>query len=71
MREIATYLGGAGKYIAAVFEGDDGGVTFYKVNYGSQSDPYSFSKVFMTEEAASNFAAAYISKRDESTLLNE
>ena len=71
MKEIATYIGGAGKYIAAVYEGDDGGVTFYKVNYGTSSNPYSFSKVFMNEEAASNFAAGYISKGDEPTLLKE
>jgi hypothetical protein len=71
MKEIATYMGGAGKYIAAVLEGDDGGVTFYQVNYGTPNNPNTFSKVFMTEEAASNFAAEYISKGDEPTLLNE
>ena len=71
MKEIATYMGGAGKYIAAVYEGDDGGVTFYKVSYGSNPNPYSFSKVFMTEEAANNFAAEYISKGSEPTFLAE
>jgi hypothetical protein len=71
MKEIATYMGGAGKYIAAIYEGNDGGVTFYQVNYGPQSNLHAFSKVFMTEEAASNFAAGYISKGDEPTLLNE
>ena len=69
MKEIATYMGGGGKYIAEVLEGDDGGVTFYQVNYGIPSSQ-TFSKVFMSEEAASNFAAEYISKGSEPTLLN-
>jgi hypothetical protein len=74
MKEIATYMGGGGNYMATVYENDDGGVTCYTVSCARRDlklNAEGFSKVFMNEEAANNFAAEYISKGDKPTLLNE
>jgi hypothetical protein len=74
MKEIATYIGGAGKYLATVYENDDGGVTCYTVSCARRDlklNAEGFSKVFMTEEDANNFAVEYISVGDKPTLLNE
>jgi len=74
MKEIATYMGGAGKYMATVFENDDGGVTCYTVSCARKDlkvNAEGFSKVFMTEEEANTFASEFISQGSEPTFLTE
>jgi hypothetical protein len=67
MRDIATFVGEAGKIMAVIYEGDG----FWKVNYGTAENPASFSKVFMTEAEATAFAAGYTDKGSKPTLLSE
>lgn len=71
MKELATFIGESGNMMATIFEGGDGGVIFYKVNYGSPDNSQSFFKVFMTEDAATNFANQITNKDNKPTLLNE
>jgi ribosomal protein L25 (general stress protein Ctc) len=67
MKDIATFVGEAGKIMAVIYEGEG----FWKVNYGTADAPASFSKVFMTESEATQFAAEYTSKGNKPTLLSE
>ena len=67
MKDIATFIGEAGKIMAVIYEGDG----FWKVNYGTSENPASFSKVFMTESEATSFASDYTSKGSKPTLLSE
>ena len=67
MKDIATFIGEAGKIMAVIYEGDG----FWKVNYGTSENPASFSKVFMTESEATSFASDYTSKGNKPTLLSE
>jgi len=53
--------------MAVIYEGDG----FWKVNYGTADAPASFSKVFMTESEATEFAANYTDKGLKPTLLSE
>jgi hypothetical protein len=41
------------------------------VNYGTPQQPYSFSKVFMDELEATNFATEYTNRGNKPTLLTE
>jgi len=67
MKDIATFVGEAGKIMAVIYEGEG----FWKVNYGTSDAPASFSKVFMTESEATEFAAEYTNKGSKPTLLSE
>ena len=67
MKDIATFVGEAGKVMAVIYEGDG----FWKVNYGTSDNTSSFSKVFMTEDEATNFASEYTNKGLKPTLLSE
>ena len=67
MKDIATFVGEAGKVMAVIYKGDG----FWKVNYGTADAPASFSKVFMTESEATEFAANYTDKGLKPTLLSE
>ena len=67
MKDIATFIGEAGKIMAVIYEGDG----FWKVNYGTSENPASFSKVFMTESEATSFATEYTNKGNKPTLLSE
>jgi ribosomal protein L25 (general stress protein Ctc) len=67
MKDIATFIGDAGKIMAVIYEGDG----FWKVNYGTSDNPASFSKVFMTESEATAFASGYTDKGSKPTLLSE
>jgi hypothetical protein len=67
MKDIATFIGDAGKIMAVIYEGPG----FWKVNYGTSDNPASFSKVFMTEEEATSFANDYTSKGSKPTFLSE
>jgi hypothetical protein len=67
MKDIATFVGEAGKIMAIIYEGDG----FWKVNYGTSDAPASFSKVFMTENEATAFAAEYTNKGLKPTFLSE
>lgn len=67
MKDIATFVGEAGKIMAVIYEGEG----FWKVNYGTSDAPASFSKVFMTESEATDFANEYTSKNSKPTFLNE
>jgi hypothetical protein len=69
MKDIATFVGGAGKIMAVIYEADD--KSYWKVNYGTSDLPASFSKVFMTEEEATAFASEYTSKGSKPTFLSE
>jgi len=74
MKELSTFVGGAGKYMATVFENDDGGVTCYTVSCveaNGKINSKAFSRVFMTEESATNFAAEFTHKGNTPSLLNE
>jgi hypothetical protein len=74
MKEIATYMGGSGNYVATIYEVDNGGATCYTVSCARRDlkiNPSSFSKVFMTEEDASNFASEFISSGNKPTFLTE
>jgi hypothetical protein len=70
MKDIATFVGSSGKSVAVIYEGDDGGVKFYHVNYGAPDSIKGF-KVFMTEEDATNFASKYTDTGSKPTLLSE
>jgi len=70
MKDIATFVGDAGKSVAIIYEGNDGGVTFYQVNYGLSDSPKSF-KVFMTEAEATQFATKYTDAGNKPTFLSE
>ena len=70
MKDIATFVGESGKSVAIIYEGDDGGVRFYQVNYGTPDSQKAF-KVFMTEEDATNFASKYTDTGNKPTLLSE
>jgi hypothetical protein len=74
MKELTTFIGGAGNYMATVFEMDDGGVTCYTVSCveaNGKINSKAFSKVFMSEESATNFAVEYTHKGNTPSLLNE
>jgi hypothetical protein len=67
MKDIATFVGEAGRIMAVIYEGEG----FWKVNCGASDEPTSFSKVFMTESEATQFAADYINQNSKPTLLSE
>jgi hypothetical protein len=67
MKDLATFIGGGGKTKAIIYEGDG----FWKVNYGPVGEPTTFSKVFMSESAATEFAVEYTDKGNKPTLLSE
>jgi hypothetical protein len=67
MKDLATFVGEGGKVMAIIYEGEG----FFKVNYGTSDAPASFSKVFMTESEATDFANEYTSKGSKPTLLSE
>jgi len=67
MKDIATFVGEAGKVMAVIYEGDG----FWKVNYGTSDNTSTFSKVFMTEEQATAFASDYTNKDSKPTFLSE
>ena len=69
MKDIATFVGEAGKIMAVIYEAED--KSYWKVNYGTSDNSSSFSKVFMTEDAATNFASEYTNKGLKPTLLSE
>jgi len=69
MKDIATFVGEAGKIMAVIYEADD--KSYWKVNYGTSELPASFSKVFMTESEATAFAAEYTNKGLKPTFLSE
>ncbi len=69
MKDIATFIGGAGQLMAVIYEADD--KSYYKVNYGTSRYPYSFSKVFMDESEATNFATEYTDRGNKPVLLEE
>ena len=69
MKDIATFVGGAGQLIAVIFEAED--KSFYKVNYGTPKNPHSFSKVFMSESEAEQFAHEFTNKGNKPVLLEE
>jgi transketolase C-terminal domain/subunit len=69
MKDLATFVGEAGKIMAVVYEADD--KSYWKVNYGTSDFPASFSKVFMTEAEATAFAAGYTDRGSKPTLLSE
>ena len=74
MKEIATFLGGSGKYMATLYEVDDGGVTCYTVSCAQKNSKLNaegFSKVFMTEQEAETFALNFISKDSKPEFLSE
>lgn len=70
MRDIATFVGDSGKSVAIIYEGDDGGVKFYQVNYGTPDSQKAF-KVFMTESEATSFAAKYTDVGNKPIFLSE
>ena len=70
MKDIATFIGDSGKSVAIIYEGNDGGVKFYQVNYGVPESIKAF-KVFMTEEEATKFASIYTDTGSKPTLLSE
>jgi ribosomal protein L25 (general stress protein Ctc) len=67
MKDIATFVGQSGKIMAVIYEGEG----YWKVNYGTSESPASFSKVFMTESEATQFAAEYTNKGSNPTFLSE
>jgi hypothetical protein len=67
MKDLATFVGEGGKIMAVIYEGEG----FWKVNYGTSDNPASFSKVFMTESEATDFAAEYTNKGLKPTFLSE
>lgn len=67
MKDLATFVGEGGKVMAVIYEGEG----FFKVNYGTADSPASFSKVFMTESEATQFAAEYTNKGSKPTFLSE
>ena len=67
MKDIATFVGEAGKIMAVIYEGDG----FWKVNYGTSDNPSSFSKFFMTEDEATTFASEYTNKGLKPSFLSE
>jgi hypothetical protein len=67
MKDLATFIGGGGKVMAVIYEGEG----FFKVNYGTSDNPSSFSKMFMTESEATDFANEYTNKGAKPTLLSE
>jgi hypothetical protein len=69
MIDIATFVGGSGELMAVIYEAED--KSFYKVNYGTPQNPYSFSKVFTSESAAEQFAIEFINKGNKPVLLEE
>jgi len=69
MKDIATFVGGSGKFMAIICEAED--KSYYKVNYGTSRYPYSFSKVFMDESEATNFATEYTDRGNNPVLLEE
>lgn len=69
MKDIATFVGEAGKIMAVIYEAED--KSYWKVNYGTSDNSSSFSKVFMTEDAATTFASEYTNKGLKPTLLSE
>jgi hypothetical protein len=71
MKEIGTFMGGAGKYQATIYETIDGaGTTFYQVNYGLSDSEKAF-KLFMTEYEATEFATKYTNVGNKPTFLSE
>jgi hypothetical protein len=71
MKELATFIGESGNMVATIFEGDDGGVRFYQVNYGCPDNSQSFFKVFMTEDMATDFANQITNRGNKPTFLSE
>jgi len=69
MRDIATFVGEAGKIMAVIYEAED--KSYWKVNYGTSDLPASFSKVFMSENDATAFAVEYTNKGLKPTFLSE
>lgn len=69
MKDIATFVGGAGQLIAVIYEAED--KSFYKVNCGTPQSPHSFSKVFMSESEAEQFANEFTNKGNKPVLLEE
>ena len=69
MKDIATFVGGAGQVMAVIYEAED--KSYYKVNYGTARYPYSFSKVFMSESEAEQFATEYTDRGNKPVLLEE
>ena len=69
MKDIATFVGGSGKFMAIICEAED--KSYYKVNYGTPQNPHSFSKVFMTESDAEQFANEFTNKGNKPVLLEE
>jgi hypothetical protein len=67
MKDLATFVGDGGKIMAVIYEGEG----FFKVNYGTSDAPASFSKVFMTESEATQFASDYTNKNSKPTFLSE
>ena len=71
MKDIATFVGNSGKSVAIIYEiVNDGGTTFYQVNYSDSGTQKSF-KVFMTENEATEFATKYTDAGNKPTFLSE
>ena len=73
MRDIATFVGNSGESVAIIYEFKGSPVSegYWKVNYGNPSSKQLMSKIFMTENEATNFAAEWTNQKSNPTLLNE
>jgi hypothetical protein len=67
MKDLATFVGQGGKIMAVIYEG----AGFYKVNYGTADNPASYSKIFVTESEATEFANEYTNKGLKPTFLSD
>ena len=73
MRDIATFVGNSGESVAIIYEFKGSPVSegYWKVNYGNPSSKQLMSKIFMTENEATDFAVEYTNKGNKPTLLSE
>ena len=69
MKELTTFMGNSGKSMAIIYEAPDR--TYWKVNFGETSAPHTFSRIFMTESEAIDFASMITNDGSEPSLLNE
>jgi hypothetical protein len=76
MKEIGTFMGGAGKYQATIFEMDSSSTKCYVVSCSQNTLPSfcvesKFTKFFMNEKEAEDFALKYISEGSKPEFLSE
>jgi hypothetical protein len=70
MKEIATFIGGSGKFVAAIYQ-QEGGMFQVNLSEDSSGVKSTSSKIFRTEEDATTYAEVFTSKGNQSRLLNE